>query len=439
MMTRTLRLVLALTAAVVVLSGPVPVADQRRLAAGSASVMPRLGGAGPSGQPGVPGIFGPPRQPGAGATTDGRAPRGALADRVQAVLDAQAAALLAGNEAGFLAAADPGADPAFLADLHRRFTVLRTLRVAGWAERLAADPEPVPGGLRARVELRYCFVVAGCAPVAVHADTTWTERGGVPRLSSLHPSPGTDLGPRPWEVSDLRVAVGPRVIVAAPPKYADRLAPALAGAEQAAAVADRYARWGPPPGRYLVYLAGPDEWSRWYGVAEPAWVAGYAMPVSDNDTEIVLNAQKFGDVRDPLQHEFAHAVTLAGVRRSYAPRFWLVEGIAEYVRMVGRPLSAYRGLLATRRYLHSGLWPGTVALDAPALSASADEAIGRYGVAFLAMRCLVDRYGEDRMLSFFDAVVRRGDDPQSASPATLGAPFDEVTARCTGYARTVLG
>src|SRR5262249_49343330 len=196
------------------------------------------------------------------------------------------------------------------------------------------------------------------------------------------------------------------------------------------------ASWAPPPERYLVYLAGPDEWSRWYGVSQPAWVAGYAMPVGDDDTEIILNAVKVdpGDVRDTLRHEFAHVVTLAGVRRSYTPRWWLVEGIAEYVRMVDRPLRGYRGWAAARRYIHSGQWSGSIVQDQPPpLTVSTDEADGRYGIAFLAVRCLADRYGADRMLSFFNAVVRLGGDPDEASVTGFGAPWDVVAAGCAGW------
>jgi hypothetical protein len=443
---RLLRLGLALAAAVALIGGPAAAVERRW---STAATLAGVSSAPPGTATGRPDRLGPANPP-TGADA-GRVSRGRLGDRVQAALDTQTAALLAGDEAGFLALADP-ANATLLADLRRRFTVLRAMRVAGWDETLTAAPEPVSGAAstpvsgapqqwRAGVELRYCFAVAGCAQVPVRVETRWIDPDGKPRLVSLGASPGADLGPRPWKVSDLRVAVGARVIVAATPRYANRLAPALAGAEKAAAVADRYARWGQPPGRYLVYLAGPDEWSRWYGVSQPSWVAGYAMPVSDSDTEIILNAQKIDstEVLDTLRHEFAHVVTLAGVRRSYPARWWLVEGIAEYIRMVGRPLSAYRGLSLTRKYLHSGRWPGLVALDEPALSASTEEATGRYGVAFLAVRCLAERYGEDRMLAFFDAVVRRGGDPDAASVAEFNAPLAAVTAGCAAYTRAAVG
>jgi hypothetical protein len=235
------------------------------------------------------------------------------------------------------------------------------------------------------------------------------------------------------------VAAGKRVIVAAPASLAGRLPTALANAEQAAAVADRYARWGPPPDRYLVYFAGADEWSQWYGVHEPAWVAGYAQPVGDRSTEIILNAQRLGTDTavfvDTLRHEFTHVVTLAGVHRDYSAAWWLVEGIAEYVRMVGRPLDDYAGLVATRKYVHSGHWAGDIALTVPPDGASVDDAAGRYGVAMLALRRIAEKYGEDKLLDFFAAVVRDGTAPAVAGPEVLGVDWPTVVADCAWSVR----
>jgi Peptidase of plants and bacteria len=328
-----------------------------------------------------------------------------------------------------------------LAGLRQRFAGLRAMRVAGWEESLAGPPVRIGEGAerqwRAGVRLGYCFVVAGCPPSRILVETRWAVRGGTLRLVFFGASYPGELGPRPWEISDLRAAVGDRVIVAAPARYAGRLPTALAAAELAAAVADRYSVWAPPPGRYLVFLAGPDEWRRWYGLRQPTWVAGYAMPVDDDATEIILNAQKVtgAEVLDTLRHELTHVVTLAGVRRSYTDRWWLVEGIAEYVRMAGRPLSAYRGMTLTRRYVLSGGWSGEVTLDGPAQGATAVEASGRYGVALLAVRRLAERFGEARLLAFFDAVVRRGMDEDRAAQTQLGVPLDDLVGDCANYVR----
>lgn len=363
-----------------------------------------------------------------------------LRTRLQAILDAQAAALLRGDEAAFLAPADP-ADAALLGDLRRRYAVLRAMRVSGWTETLAGDPQPADGGWRVPVKVGYCFVVARCQPVAVPVQTRWADSAGRPAMTAFDSSEAADLGPRPWEVSDLVVATGPRTVVAAPPEYADRMPAYLAAAENAAAVADRFARWGAPPSRYIVYLAGPDEWGHWYGVHQAEWVAGYAMPITGHDTEIVLNAQRVagGEVEDTLRHEFAHVVTLADVTRDYSGQWWLIEGLAEYVRMSGRPLRDYELLGPTTRYVRTGNAVDVAGLAEPAAAASTEDAGGRYGVAFLTVRALADRYGEDATLRFFADVVRQGTPPDQAAAKEFGARWADVDADCARYVRRELG
>src|SRR5205809_2406835 len=216
------------------------------------------GGAGPLGPASVHTAGGRAPAVGAGDRHASAGPQAArqtrFADRIQDALDMQATALLAGDGAAFVAVADPAVQP----ELRRRFDALHAMRVAGWDETLMTGPESAggePPRWKADVRLRYCFGVPGCTPIGVTVPTEWTDVDGQPRLVSMGTSGPTDLGPRPWEVTDLRVAVGARVIVAAPGRYAGRLQSALASAEQAAAVTDRYARWGAPPGRYLVFLA----------------------------------------------------------------------------------------------------------------------------------------------------------------------------------------
>jgi hypothetical protein len=362
----------------------------------------------------------------------------AVRAQIQAALDAQAAALLRGDEDAFLAPADQG-DASLVGDLRRRFGALRAMDVAGWTETLAADPRPVDGGWQATVKIGYCFVVPGCEPVALPVPTRWAETGGPPLMVEFGPSGATDLG-RPWEVSDLRVAVGARVIVAAPPRYAGRVPALLSAAEEAAAVVDRYVRWSAPPGRYIVYLGGPDEWSRWYGVHQAEWVAGYAMPITEHDTEIVLNGQRVtgAEIVDTLRHEFTHVVTLAGVHRDYSGQWWFVEGIAEYVRMVGRPLRGYGLLDAARRYVRSGSPVRVPELTEPAAGSSTEEASGRYGAAFLTVRRLAERFGEDRMLGFFDLVVRQGMPAADAAAREFGVDWRDIIDDCARYVKRSL-
>jgi hypothetical protein len=351
---------------------------------------------------------------------------------IAAVLQAQSNAMRSGDEAGFLA---PVA-PALRLEMRRRYTALRALRVTDWREQLVDEPRQNGAGRwTAGVQLSYCVVVAGCVPAPMSVTTAWAEGERGPTLVEF----GTvrEQGPRPWEISDLRVAIGNRVVVAAPSSYAGRLPATLASAEKAAALTDRYARWRPPPARYLVFLAGRDEWGHWYGAQQPPWAAGVTVPLGPEQSEIVLNATRISQaqVATTLTHEFTHVVTLAGVRRTYAGNWLLVEGVAEYVRNVGKPVEAYPWLVSTGTYVHSGRWLGTASLREPAEAASVAAAAGRYGVAYLAVRRLAERFGEDRMLAFFASVVRNGTAVEAAAVQLFGIGWEEVATDCDAYVR----
>lgn len=383
---------------------------------------------------------GPGAEAPSGATRPGVTTLGPLRDHIMEALNRQSTALRSGDLGGFLAIAAPGA--ATLRDeLRRRFTSLRAMGVATWEQSLAGGIAATGGGSwSAPVRLRYCFVVAGCAATTITVDTAWAMTVDHVVLTEFGSSGASQTGPRPWEVSELRAAVGERVLVAGTSRWASRLSGVLASAERAAAVTDHYARWDEPPGRYVVYVAGPDEWAAWYGVRQASWVAAYAMPLTDTYTEIVLNAAKVSasDAREVLQHEFTHVVTLSGARSTYPGTWWLVEGLAEYVQNQGRPISTYRALTDGWRYANSA-WNGSVALDEPGREATVSEANGRYAVAYLAVRWLVERYGEAKALEFFAAVARNGAAVTEAAPITLRQPWLRVSADCSAFVRRSLG
>ena len=197
-------------------------------------------------------------------------------------------------------------------DLTRRFNSLRQLQVKVW-EPTVLDAVKVGGDNTADVivYVRYCYVVTTCDPMNLETKTKWNVTADGVKL--LEFGVAEDLGPRPWERSELRVAVGKRVVMATTPKYASRLTTMLVrGGEgggtvrpllevEPAAVAVRRL-----PGRTggVVHLVRHKQES---------WVAGFALPLTADATEIVLNANRV-DVKetlDVLRHEFTHVVTLA--------------------------------------------------------------------------------------------------------------------------------
>ncbi|MEV4491435.1 hypothetical protein AB0K04_15115 [Micromonospora coxensis] len=362
-----------------------------------------------------------------------------VGERLAAQLDRQAAALLGGDRAGFLAIADRGAR----ADLTRRFAALRALRVSVWRAEPEGLPTPVagrPGQWRQLVTFRYCLVVPDCTPSPVLIPTRWREGSDAPLLLAVEESRSARTGARPWEVSELVVAVGTRTVVATTPALRGKLPGLLAEAEEAAKVADRYAVAGPPPDRYRVFYAGRAEWRRWYGGGRPKWTAGYAVGVGGGHHEVVLNADAppAPGPGELLRHELTHAASLPDRGHPGRPTWWLVEGLAEYAGADGAPVSRYDGLDEVRR-LVTGDWDGRLEALAPADAAPADRVGGSYGVGYLAVRHLVDRYGEQQMLAFFRSVVHDRRPVEEASERVLGERWSTLHDWCVGYVRSAAG
>ncbi|GIJ48593.1 hypothetical protein Val02_54790 [Virgisporangium aliadipatigenens] len=380
-------------------------------------------------------------------------------DLFEVELAKQATAITTGDVRAYLRPADPALHDRMLriyGSLRAMKAVAVTMTVSGSPQRVTegqgapiaggqpfggrrgGDNGPPDGRWRATVELSFCAAADGCVRAPTKVQSEWTVTGTVAKLVAYPDS--TDRGPRPWEASDLRAAVGERVVVAGTSHTSARLPAVLETAEKAAKIADRYARWRPAPTRYMVYLADPEDWAKWYGGKQAAWVAGFAMPLAPDYTEIVLNATRVdaAESLDTLTHEFAHVTTLAGVSRNYSDTWVLVEGVAEFAAHAGEDPRKYRWLDGTRTYVRSGQWPGTAALSAPAESASVGDATGRYGVAYLAVRRIADRFGEDRMWSFFEAVVRSAESPERAAPRVLGAEWSDVAADCDASIRSLV-
>ncbi|MGK5674695.1 hypothetical protein ACSNOB_17880, partial [Micromonospora sp. URMC 106] len=361
-----------------------------------------------------------------------------LGERMKAELARQSAALLGGDRAGFLAAAEPVAHP----DLRRRYAALRALRVTTWQAEATGLPTPVegrPGEWRLLVEYRYCFVVPDCRTSPVLTGTRW-RAGERPRLLAVEPSRSAETGTRPWEVSELAAAVGPRTLVATTPALRGKLPGLLAQAEAAATVADTYAVGDRKPDRYRIFYAGPAEWRRWYGGGRPKWTGGYAVTVGGGHHEVVLNADGLvsSGVDDLLRHELTHAASLP--ERGYPGKgtWWLVEGLAEHAGADGQPVDRYEGLAEVRR-LAGGGWDGRLDSLTPAADAPADRVSGSYGISYLAVRHLVDRFGPERMLAFFAAVVHERRPLADAAEATFGEPWNALHDECVAYVRAVVG
>ncbi|MET8092292.1 hypothetical protein [Micromonospora sp. NPDC005220] len=362
-----------------------------------------------------------------------------LSDRITAQLHRQSAALLGGDRAGFLAVADPAAHN----DLLRRFAALRALKVTGWRAEPTGLPVPIigrPGEWRLLVRFQYCFVTPNCRPSPVLIGTRWRENGDQPRMVAMEESKSVETGTRPWEISDLAVAIGARTIVATTPALRGKLPGLLTQAEAAAKVADGYAVTGSPPDRYRIFYAGRTEWQRWYGGERPEWTGGYAVTVGGGHHEVVLNAEGLSNsgTDDLLRHELTHAASLP--ERGYPGKitWWLVEGLAEFAGTGGQAVDRYEGIADVRKMVRGG-WDGKLEGINPADDASAERVAASYGIGYLAVRHLVDRYGPLRLLTFFKTVVHDGRTIDVASEKAFGEQWSTLHDECVAYVRATVG
>lgn len=366
------------------------------------------------------------------------------------VLHSRGAALLRGDETGWLRDVDP-ARPQLLAQLRTRYQTLRALQVSGWRETVLDPGEdaPLPATTVVRVSVAYCLARPRCVldggpgTPSVAENIGFTSHDGRVWLTDLL-APQVDRFkqvPVPWQTGPLQARTGSRVIVAAPPELTGRLDDTLARAEQAARVADQYARYVKAPDHYLVYVAGPSQWKQWFGSRPPGPdPLAYAVHLSRLDMQVVVDA---GHVRPDmmqlvLQHEFGHVVTLNDAE----PRYdffdidaWLAEGVAEYIAWAGRSPADYYRLGDVRRYLRAG-WNGQLRTLMPQYDSLAASAV--YGISYLALRYLADHYGEPAMLAFVNAVRRQNLPVEGSAQYRFGKPWATINKECADYVRATV-
>ncbi|HEX6685763.1 MAG TPA: hypothetical protein VF062_23510, partial [Candidatus Limnocylindrales bacterium] len=330
---------------------------------------------------------------------------------------------LRADEAAFLR---PAKDPAVRDKLLLRYRNLVALRVSRF--QLEVDylsVTPTPDRWQGELVVSFCFVLPDCVLDQLSEPAVWAQTPGGLELISLElpkDPPGWFGDPQPFEQTELVVAHGDRVLVAAPKSLAGRLPAVLAAAQAAVPVADSYSI-GKPPDQYRVYLADSKAWKTWYNYAPPAWVAGYASPIGSTHTDIVLNNahSRASYLPEMLRHEMTHASTVQGSHR-WEGNWWLIEGIADVAgNFNARPTSELR------RYIRSG-WDRKLPGDGPADDASDTEAERLYGIAFLAVKRIETKFGREKLLRFFEWVVEFGLKFDVASTSAFNVPWAEVEA-----------
>jgi hypothetical protein len=374
-------------------------------------------------------------------------------DTASAALATQATALIKGDQAGWLAAVDPG-QPALQARYKSMYTDLRGLGVSQFEYHpfIEDSADKAPSAVSVGAEITYCFSMTKCP-----AYTDSSEWNGAPQIAQslvLKPVNGhyviialkksdepNHLQPTPWESGDLVFAQGKRVTVAAPKSEANHLDQVVAIADQAAAVNDRFAVYvHNPQQRYRLYLADDKTWKTWYGGETDQWIVGYTMPLNEAESDVVLRTSTLlGDeelMRTTIQHELGHVVTLGGAQESSSngnDNLWLIEGIAEYIGWSPRPATDSWRRHSVHALMHSAHPPTTIAAKPLARNASAEAGDAFYGMGHFAVDCMATKFGQRKLFTFIELTLREGYGLAQASQEAYAEPFSTVDKGCVSW------
>ncbi|TWJ10739.1 hypothetical protein LX16_4161 [Stackebrandtia albiflava] len=374
-----------------------------------------------------------------------------LGARADAMLEEHSDALLADDEAGWLEIFDESLHD----DMSQQFDGLRAMEVSQYEYQRQHDPvERDTDRFEMRLAASYCFggtVGEECAASTIVFDTMWADDDDGYRIVEV--SESDQVGPRPWEVDDIKAVSGEKVIVAAPARYADELERALPEAEAAAENADQYAVYGEVE-KYIIFLAGDAEFSKWYGLegANMDNVVGFAMPVpmlgengqlQQGGSEVVMHVDRVRDdveFTSTMRHELGHVATL-----HHSPEhvpleedWWMVEGVAEVIdHGPETPLDGYLRKSDVAAYIDEDLWNNDLV---PAFSG--DDALtgsAKYGIAMYSVYYLFQEYGKDKFMDLFERVARKGEDPDASAQAVYGMSYDALVTECTDFVAEVAG
>lgn len=363
-------------------------------------------------------------------------------EKAKLALDTQAAALLRGDRAGWLAAVDPK-QPALRKRYQDLFRSLRALHITQFQYRPAVTT-PLQESITTDVTIAYCFSRSTCPAYVRNA------RGGPARLVqrlTLVPGPAgyvisrstaaTSRGtgqPTPWEAGDLVFAEGRRVTVGAPRALAKRLTEMVSVADKAAVVADRVAgHMKNPQQRYRVFLATDANWAKWYGGGLPGYAVAYTIRLNQAGSDVVLHMDELADRRQlaiTLQHELAHVATLSHLASVDDRDLWLMEGVAEYAGWLPLHAGADLTMPSVRSAFRGTAQPRSIAQPPLARNAKQSRVNLFYGLGNYAVDCLSATFGEAKAMTFVRLKLRERKTLDTPSRQAFGKPFATVDKAC---------
>jgi hypothetical protein len=355
----------------------------------------------------------------------------------------QGKALVAGDQAGWMAAVDPAARSA-VAEYQRLFHNLHGMKVALWDQASAGGDEAPIGVEHYSIAATYCFLQSPCTKMTVTLPVTATLKAGRVVIESISvPKKNYETyAPFPWLTANLSVMTGPRVIVAASSAESSHLTAALHVAEEAAVVADKFAHWNRTD-VYIVYLASVKEAGSWLGgVTHANQYTGTINPVTDTDIESLMIMPAAASYAGPgglaytMRWTFGKAAVDAGVGEG-GDNDSLTAGMAEYIATYGHSGWLGNEFSGIHSFVRSSKWNKSVVLTKELQSTASDSTRrAARGIGFYALTRMVQKYGLAKTLDFWGYVERNSETLQEASQLAFGTPWATVNADCVAYIKS---
>jgi hypothetical protein len=354
------------------------------------------------------------------------------------VLTAQSAALVRGDQTGWLAAVDP-AQPALRKRYRDLYRSLRALRVTKFHYETGAL-DLGGGQVKTNASIEYCLArpAKACSDPALIGQRLTLKKGAKGYVISRLDRDEDNLE-TPWESGSLIFAQGKRVTVGAPASLRKHLSEVVRIADRSATVNDRVARtMKNPQQRYRIFLATDKTWKSWYGGDLPRYSTAYAIPLNQSGSDVVLRMSDLDDDAEDLkvtiQHEMAHVAILSNLDGTDSnDDLWLTEGVAEYVGWL--PLRAGPDLTmpSLAKAFRGSSRPKSI-VQKPIAGDSDDRKAGLfYGFGHFSVSCMVVKFGESRTMKFVRLKLREAKSLDAASRSAFGKPFATVDKSCVSW------
>lgn len=343
----------------------------------------------------------------AGPGSDG--PADPAVREIQSLLDRRARALLARDEAAFVAGLDPALAPSALQEFER----LADVPLGTWEYRVTEVDRTGGDRATAHAALGYRLDGYDSAPVTTERVLDLTERDG--RWYVTADRPGEGAGPRLWQQGDVEVVRGERSLVLGVGQTQERLREVAAAADRAVPVvsavwpdawADRVVVLVPATLEAMGGLLGAPGTS-YRGMAAVTTGEAGGGPDAPAD-RVIVNPEAYGVLGDfgrqvVLTHETTHVATRA--HTSASTPVWLSEGFADWAAYRGTGRTAAQTAPELRRSVQAGQAPQRLPDDGDFAFGGDPEALARaYESGWLACELIAERWGEAALVAFYRQV-----------------------------------